>query len=301
MSKNLLNRYIWLVDVIRRHKYISRERINDLWVNSEFSGGEKMPRRTFYNYRNAIFDLFGIDIRCNQSTFEYYIADEDERRAEVTDWMLSSASMSNMLSDARHISHRIFLEDVPSARSFLGQVVTAMKEFRRLRFDYLPFTRSGTPKPVQLDPYFLKIFKLRWYITGRNVAEGKVKTYALDRMSNVSIADDTFNLPPDFDAESYFADSFGIVFSQAEPRKVTLRTDARTAKYLRALPLHHSQSEIVGDNFSVFTYRLRLTPDLVQELLSFGPRVTVVAPPELRAMMIDNLTQSLENYNTPQQ
>ncbi|MDE6038568.1 MAG: WYL domain-containing protein, partial [Paramuribaculum sp.] len=59
---------------------------------------------------------------------------------------------------------------------------------------------------------------------------------------------------------------------------------------------HHSQSEIIGDNYSIFSYNLRLTPDLVQELLSYGPKLTVLAPAELRAMMVDNLRQALDNY-----
>ena len=103
-------------------------------------------------------------------------------------------------------------------------------------------------------------------------------------------------MPGNFDAEDYFRHSFGIVFSQGEPRRVTLRVEPRQAKYFRALPLHHSQSEMVTDGYSVFTYYLRLTPDFVQELLSYGPRVTVIGPPELRAMIIQNLNESIENY-----
>lgn len=54
---------------------------------------------------------------------------------------------------------------------------------------------------------------------------------------------------------------------------------------------------MIHDRYSIFTYHLRLTPDFVQELLSHGPELTVLAPAELRAMMIDNLKQSLENYS----
>lgn len=297
MSKNLLSRYIWIIDTIRRHGTLTRDELNALWARSEFSDGEPLPRRTFYNYRNAIEDIFRISIECNPSTFEYSIAeDSDERAGTVTDWMLNTASMSNTLTDARDIADRVFLEDIPSARQHLSTVIRAMKELRTLKFGYSPYTRSGAPKTVVLEPYFLKIFRLRWYITGRNVKEDTIKTYALDRMSSVNVTTDRFTIPFDFDAESYFRDAFGIVFSQGEPRKVIIRTDPRQAKYFRALPLHHSQTEMVHDNFSVFTYKLRLTPDLVQELLSYGPRIIVEAPAELRAMMVENLRDALRNY-----
>lgn len=298
MSKNLFSRYIWIIDTIRRHGYITRDELNRLWVQSPYSDGNPMPRRTFYNYRNDIEEIFRLTIECNPSTFEYSIHESGDRHSDsVTDWMLNTASMSNILTDARDIADRIFLEDVPSARQFLGSIIEAMKENRPLAFDYSPFSRTGDPKPVKLEPYFLKIFRLRWYVTGRNMKENVIKTYALDRMTNVSFDhDSTFEIPADFDAEAYFRDAFGIVFSQGEAKKVTIRTDARQAKYFRALPLHHSQTEMIGDEYSVFNYRMRLTPDLVQELLSYGPKITVLAPAELRAMMMAELQNALDNY-----
>ena len=297
MSKNILNRYIWIIDTIKRYGSITREELNRLWVMNSFSDGQPLARRTFYNYRNDIEEIFHISISCNPRTFEYSIEESDNSHtASVTDWMLNTASMSNTLTDAHAIADRVFLEDVPSARHHLSTVIGAMKEFHPLEFGYSPYSRTGQPKPVKLEPYFLKIFRLRWYVTGRNVRENKIKTYALDRMSEVHVGQETFTIPPDFDAEAYFRDAFGIVFSQGETRKVTRRVDPRQAKYFRALPLHHSQQEMVGDKFSIFNYNLRLTPDLVQELLSYGPKITVLAPAELRAMMIDALQSALDGY-----
>lgn len=296
MSKNLFNRYIWIVDTIRRHGSITREELNKLWQKSSVSDGEPLPRRTFYNYRNAIEELFKINIECNPSTFEYYIDGGDAHAESVTDWMLNTASLSNVLTDARDVSDRVFLEDVPSARQFLSPVISAMKECKTIRFGYSPYSRTGSPRQVTLEPYFLKIFKLRWYVTGRNVGEDVIKTYALDRMSTLSVLGQQFEMPPMFNPEEYFRDSFGIVFSQGKTHKVTLRVSPRQAKYFRALPLHHSQEEMVHDRFSIFNYRLRLTPDFVQELLSYGPNVTVLAPAELRAMITNSLQQSLDNY-----
>lgn len=297
MPKNLFNRYIWIVDTIRRHGAITREELNRLWMDSSVSDGNPLPRRTFYNYRNAISELFKIDIECNPSTFEYYIDGGDPHAESVTDWMLNTASLSNVLTDARDVADRVFLEEVPSARQFLPPIISAMKEEKTIEFDYSPFSRTGVPKPVRLEPYFLKIFKLRWYITGLNVREKTIKTYALDRISALTVTSDRFVMPPDFDAEAYFRDSFGIVFTRGETKKVIIRATPRQAKYFRALPLHHTQSEMIHDRYSIFTYHLRLTPDFVQELLSHGPELTVLAPAELRAMMIDNLKQSLENYS----
>ena len=296
MSKNQLGRYVWLVDTIRRYGSLTREKLNELWMKSPYSEGNAMPRRTFYNYREAIEDLFNIIIECNPRTYEYYISSGDEHQEGVTDWLLNSAAMSNVLSTVSDISNRIFLEDVPSARLYLSQVVTALRENHPIRFTYRPYTRTTPTQGVVVEPYFLKIFRQRWYVTGRNATDGKIKTYALDRMEDVVVEEREFVPDPDFDAESYVKDAFGIVFTKGEPKDVVIKADARQAKYMRALPLHHSQRESVHDNYSLFHYRLHLTEDFLQELLSLGPRVTVVSPPELKAMVVKSLADSLSLY-----
>ncbi len=299
MARDLLSRYIWIVDTIRRYRRISFEQIRERWSMSKFSShGETIPRRTFYNYRRAIEDVFGIEIRYNSSTFEYYIEESDEPRrgATITDWLLNSAATSSVVSESRQISSRIFLEDIPSAREHLNIVIDAVKHNHPVQFDYAPYTRVNPSRDVVVEPYFLNLLRQRWYMTGRNTADGKIKTYALDRIVKASMLPGTFEIPADFDATTYSSDSFGVIFSMGKPHDIRLRVDSRRARYLRTLPLHHSQDEYIHDGFSVFTYRLRLTPDLVSEIISMGGDVTVEAPDELRAMVKDQLRKALANY-----
>ena len=296
MSKDLFSRYIWLIDTIKRYGKITREELNARWKRSPYSNGEALPRRTFYNYRMAIEEIFKVNIECNPSTFEYYIDEGNEHNESVTDWLLNSAAMSNVLSDSREISNRIYLENVPSAREYLSIVIDALKENHPIKFSYQPFSRLSANDDVVVEPYFLKIFKQRWYVTGRNVQEDALKTYALDRMKNVVLETTKFKMPEDFDVEEFSRDSFGIIFTQGEVKHIAIKTSEREAKYLRALPLHHSQHEMIHDAYSIFYYRLRITPDFVQELLSRGPQITVLDPPELKAMMVSSLKESLANY-----
>lgn len=301
MSQELFNRYIWLVDTIRRHGRITRSELNRLWGRSRFGDGTDrgLPRRTFYNYRQAIEELFGVSISYDPSTYEYSIERDGEvgRSPSMTDWMLNAAATGGVVHDAQEAADRIFVEDVPSARIHLSTVISALKDFHPLTFTYTPYTRVNPTRGVVVEPYFLKIFRQRWYITGRNVRDDAVKTYALDRMSDVTFATDTFELPPDFDAREYVNDAFGIIFTQGQTYDITLRVEPRRAKYLRTLPLHHSQQETVADGYSLFHYRMRLTGDLVNELLSFGPAVTVLSPPQLRVMVTTSLRDSLANYS----
>ena len=75
MGRGLINKYIWILDTVQRYGRITRSELNDLWIKSDISNGEKLVRRTFYNYREGIAEIFNVDIECDPSTFEYYIKD----------------------------------------------------------------------------------------------------------------------------------------------------------------------------------------------------------------------------------
>lgn len=296
MPRDLYSRYIWLVDTIRRYGSMTRREIDECWINSPFSNGSPLPRRTFFNYRQAIEETFGLEIRFNSADNTYSIPPTDPHNAFVTDWILNSASLTDILGDSREISSHIFLENVPSARRFLPITIQAIKECHPLVIDYHPYSRSNPTTGITLEPYFLKIFRQRWYVTGRNKAENSIKTYALDRIVSARLSTSGYKIPDDFDAEEYFRHSFGIIFNQGDIKDIVLKVDHRQAKYFRALPLHHSQAEEVSDSYSIFTYRMRISEDLVAELLSYGPRITVMRPPELRHIMADRLRHALDNY-----
>ena len=296
MARDLLNRYIWIIDTIRRYGRISRRELNECWERSPYSDGEReIPGRTFFNYRMAIEELFSLTIECDPRTYEYYIVEPDKGR--ITDWLLDSSATSSVLQGSREIASKILLEDVPSAREFLAPIIEALKVNHPIRFDYHPYTRTNPTPGVTIEPYFLRIYRQLWYVTGRNTADGKVKTYSLDRMSNLTILTSTFTPPPDADPTEYFHDSFGIMVNESRPRTVKLMVESRQAKYFRALPLHHSQQVMVSDSYSIFTYRLRITSDFVSAILSYGSAVTVVSPPELKTMVITALIETLDNYD----
>ena len=297
MARNLVNRYVWLVDTINRYGRITLKDLNDAWLHSPISEGKPLARRTFFHYRDGVEEMFDINIQCDKSTFEYYIDDGgSESNQLMQSWLLDAASVSDMLSNAHGISERIMLENVPSARKHLPVVIDALKQNRRISFSYKGYMRALPTDGIVLEPYFVKIFKQLWYVIGLNVKEGKIKTYSLDRMSNLHILQDTFKMPEDFSPAEFFKDCFGIIINQNSAKRIVLRVEPTQAKYFRALPLHPSQEEVVHDSYSIFTYTMRITYDLKEELLSHGASVEVVEPQELKMLIRNELEQALKNY-----
>lgn len=299
MAKDILNRYIWLIDTIRRHRRITRKELDECWSRSPFAEGcSGIPRRTFYNYRQAIEDLFSVIIECDPRTYEYYIDESPAATSSMTNWLLDSSAMSRVLQESHDVADKIMLESVPSAREFLAPMIDALRNNFRVRFDYHPYSRSNPTQGVVVEPYFVRIHRQLWYVTGYNVADKKVKTYSFDRMTNLQVLTTKFLPPADLSPEDYFRDSFGVMVTQSRPREIKLKVSSRQAKYFRALPLHGSQSEMITNDYSVFTYQMRITSDLVAEILSHGPDIVVLAPVELRAMVTERLRTALQNYDS---
>ena len=297
MARNLINRYVWLMDTISRYGRISLKELNAAWLRSEISEGKPLARRTFFHYRDGVQEMFDINIVCDKSTFEYYIDDTGEdSTARLRSWLVDSLSMSGMLSNAHDISDRIMLENVPSARQHLPVIIDALKENHRISFSYKSYTRSRPTHGIVLEPYFVKIFKLLWYVIGMNVNEGQIKTYSLDRMSNLNMLPDTFVMPENINPSEFFKDCFGIITNKNSAKRIVLRVEPTQAKYLRALPLHSSQQEEVHDQYSLFTYKMRITYDLKEEIMSHGASIEVLEPMELKTLIRTELENALKNY-----
>ena len=103
-------------------------------------------------------------------------------------------------------------------------------------------------------------------------------------------------MPQNIDPSDFFKDCFGIITNKNSAKRIVLRVEPTQAKYFRALPLHHSQQEEVHDHYSVFTYKMRITYDLKEELMSHGASIEVLEPKELKLLIRDELEKALKNY-----
>lgn len=296
MAKDLIGRYIWIVDTLQRHKRLTKAEINALWLRSRFSEGNPMPDRTFYHYRRGIEENFHIDIRCNEAG-EYYIDNSGSRNSRnVANLLLDSYAVSSALRESFAASSHVEVEDVPSAREFLPTVLEAIEMNRKITFTYAGFNRSRAEHDILFHPYHLKRYKQRWYMLGWKEKSNGIRTYALDRVREMTVGKETFAVPADFNPENYFGNIIGVTSSHADERIVRLQATPVQAKYFRALPLHSSQSEEIHDDYSIFTYRLKLNYELVSEITALGNQVKVLDPPELAVMVKTRLQEALDQY-----
>ena len=109
-----------------------------------------------------------------------------------------------------------------------------------------------------------------------------------------------YTIPENFNTEKYYANSLGIfVDKNLTPQKVRIRVYGNQVEYLRTLPIHKSQEEVVTkhNQFSEFQYRLCLTPELTTQILSMGHNVEVLEPQELREKIKEEIKNMCNRYN----
>ena len=245
------------------------------------------------NHRDAIFYIFGIEIK-NDRSMGFYIASSDMDSGSTAQWMLHTLCLNNVLQENADMRSRILVEKAPLSEQYLTEVISAMRAGKVISLSYQGFTRDES-KTFPVKPYCVKHFKQRWYMLAES--DLGLRVYALDRFVDMEELDQDYEIPSDFDAEGFFSNYFGIIVSE-EPAEVKLRVEPFQANYFRTLPLHHSQKEAEPvDGWPVFTYRIATTFDFIQEILSKGPDVEVLAPQSLRQDIADTAAAMHQLYS----
>lgn len=295
---DLFREYVWLVNTIYQAGRITLEEINTKWIQTDMSGGVKIPRTTFHRHRIAIEDIFGLYIECeHKGGNHYYIGNAEVLEEDsVQNWLLSTLSVNHVISESISIQDRILLESIPSSTGCLEQIIQAMKQKRLITIQYLKYG-ADEAKAYRFAPYCIKLYHRRWYVLGR-LENLDYRIFSFDRIKELTITDDAFTLDKEFKADKYFRDCYGIVKMDDVPvERIVLRAFDDECYYLRDLPIHQSQVEIGGgDGYTDFEYHVSPTLDFCGQILSRGGRLKVLSPESLATKIQQMLASALKNY-----
>ena len=257
--------------------------------------------RTYHEYRKGIREMFGVDIVCEMRGKDsvYYVKNPEVLQdSGLAKWLLDHYSVPQDFATFYGMRDRIMLESIARGNQDYHLIIDAMKQNVEMKIDYQKY--GGQHETFHVRPYALRVYNRRWYLLGFIKERGEVRTIALDRMQHMALTDIPFELPKDFDARKFFANVVGIYVDKNLPvTKVRIRAYGVQVEYLRALPLHKSQEEVLTryeEGYSEFTYRLCLTPELTSQLLAMGDSVEVLEPLELREEIMERINNMFNFY-----
>lgn len=241
----------------------------------------------------SISDTFKIQInRSGKSSFE--ITDRDEDWIVSYERLFADFDLLTALNPDSDLNRYIKPERSRNKGSeLLFEILWAIKKRRVIEFDYVNYRQGSRERHHTFAPHFLKEDQGLWYMAGYE--NGRYIIFALDRIKNLTLTDETFKFDESLDIEESFKDSFGIWADPEIPvEDIELRYDSVDGCFLKARPLHPSQV-IISDTPEEFriTLRLRITNDFVMALLSRARSLEVIRPLHLRERVRDTFEKAL--------
>jgi proteasome accessory factor B len=298
-KKQFLKRYSLIINKLRK-KASSFEEIQKYLADQSFNDDEnyEISIRTFQREIKEIASTHGIEINYNRSQRVYEIVyDGNEERNER---LMESFEIIDALKISSNLSNHLILEKrKPLGTNNMNYLIHSIKNRNEITFSHTKYwneEQGSTQRKVQ--PLALKEARYRWYLIAKDLNDNRVKTFGLDRISNLEITNLKFILPENFNPEETFRYSFGIINGDnKKPQKIILSFSFEQGKYIKSLPLHHSQKELINNEEE---YRIELllhpTYDFVMELMSIGAEVKILEPENLKKEMIKKLKATLKQY-----
>ncbi|OAB25314.1 WYL domain-containing protein [Flavobacterium fryxellicola] len=298
MSKLIyFKRYLYVIERLRGnpcsfielHEYVMRKLEQD-----DIDTAFEYAIRTFERDKKDIETLFGIVIQYNRKDKTYFI-DEDVIEDQSVVRMIDAFSIHQALQEGNKLSPSVFLEKRKSlGTEHIHGIIHAIQNLHFLKFTHQKhwddFSTQRAVKPIAL-----KESQQRWYLVGMDKKDDTIKTFGLDRISNLKIIDTKFK-PIPYNVEKEFQHAFGVE-TYATSEKVVLQFSNKQGNYIKTFPLHESQRivEETGDIVILEIY-IHTTNDIVMELLKYGSDVKVLSPNSLIATIKERIAQMESLY-----
>ncbi len=301
-SVRLIQRYVWLVDVIRRAGSISLEEINRSWRNNASLNDTQeceIKERTFHRHKDAIRDLFGLEIVCNRSSNNYSIKNiEILDSPSFTSWLFNGLSINNILMSNEDGRVQIVFEDIPNGNEYLPIIIEGIGKKKKLSMTHRSYHRSEDTHRI-VEPLGLKQYRRRWYLICRTHPEGKFLPYSLDRIKSLNLTDIAFDLKGSEDINGMFSEVLGVnLDDDYDAEEIIVRVYGEQRRYFESVPLHSSQKLIDHtEDYSDYQFHLRPEYEFQHEILRLGDDAEVLSPKWLRNEMRDYAQAMLQRYS----
>jgi predicted DNA-binding transcriptional regulator YafY len=299
MSKRgYISRYLLILKKLKVKPYSTYEELQT-FIENQFDYLQMQDdnlqigfsKRTLQRDIKEIRNVFGIDIEYSKSQKGYFISQNENENMNFQR-MMEAFEMFNSLNLAQDLTPFIHLEKRrPQGTENLYGLLHAIKNRLQIKFTYQKFWEEELSQRL-VEPYALKEFKNRWYIMAKDSKDNNIKSFALDRLTNLEITNLNYQYPDNYSIEQSYRYCFGIISpNDEEPQDIILSFDPFQGKYIKTLPLHDTQQVLVdNDEEMKIKLKLCLTHDLVMELLSFGDNLKVIEPKSL----VDQIKQAHE-------
>jgi len=297
-------RHQFIIQQLRIYGALSYDEISD---NYKDRFGDTFELRTLQQDIKDIECIYKIKIKYSKSDKVYRIVEEGDTYIED---LLEAFDVFQAFQEHEDSSRYVVFDTRQSSGTqYLSFLIKAIIQQKRIEFRY---QKRYPPKEVltrTIDPYLLKESQRRWYLLGMDVQKEQWRIFALDCMEDLEErGHGAHTREKAKQAQTFFDDSFGVWVDndRTKAEKVVLsfkknESDSfftpNPAEYLRAMPLHRSQVFLKDTPEEIIlSLQIKITPDFVKEILSYGSHVKVVSPEHLSERIQEEIKKTLLLY-----
>lgn len=244
-------------------------------------------------------DSFYPEILYSKKEKGYYV-DGDFNKDNILERLMNAMDLFETLRKEEGSENFIQLEQQSSQNfELMSPLINAIKKRNVITFKHLKFW--GNKESVrEVHPYGLKEFKQRWYLIAKDTSDQNFKSFGLDRISDMQRLKSLFTKDEKFSLANYFKYSYGVSNSSETPIEAVLSFTPEQGNYIKSLPLHPTQTILVdNENELRISIQVWQSFELIQQLVSYGDYMKVIAPQSLISEVKGWFSEGLAVYKEP--
>jgi predicted DNA-binding transcriptional regulator YafY len=185
----------------------------------------------------------------------------------------------------------------------LNKITQAWLSHNRVKITYQLFS-DETPREHIIEPYFIEPLMIGHsnYLIANECQKKATCVIKIDCIiGEVSIQEDTYTIPADFNAIDYLNSKWGTSIDSAgtseDIETVKLHFSQRMSRVVTPTVWHPSQHlEPQDDGSVIMTVQTNISVDFFSWILGWGPDVVVLEPEPLRKRIVQRIKEMGSNY-----
>lgn len=150
----------------------------------------------------------------------------------------------------------------------------------------------------RVNPYGITFRFGAWYLISWCHLREDVRTFGVDRIRSIKLADTHFRYPADFDLEEYLERGWALQ-ADADSVKIQLRFKKEITPWISGCTFHpHQQITVQSDGSSLYEVEVAGIDEIRHWILSFGGNVEVLGPDTLRESVAKISREMVNMYSS---
>lgn len=196
------------------------------------------------------------------------------------------------------LQRRIKIETIGSRKFNLDHfqaIGSSLLKRKQLHIDYLGRGKNEITSR-DISPQRLIYYKDNWYLDGWCHLKEDIRSFSVDAIQSVEILETKAKDVSEERLNEELGSGYGI-FSGKDIKWVTLKFSSERARWVSKEKWHPKQE---GKFLEDGSYELKIPyskePELLIDVMKYGPEVEIVEPKDLRKKLQETLIKTLRNY-----